>query len=231
MLKLEDIRYGGSNIKLSSANYATLNTNTPYIYLEKQDYDAFVAKLQAAAPDLDCTTLEDKYCTSQTKECDEFWPLMKNLEFKIDGTEYVISPEGYSESNSDLGYKCMIFVSHREDTSTIHLGNIFMQNFVTSYDYSEGKVKLGLNYHAPSGTAINGTDPEEEKGHSHAGLLIAVCVIVLAAIIGVILYCYNKRTKRAQASKAIAYNEIARSSSNEVEKRNFGNDLQDCRRS
>ena len=136
MLKLDDIRYDGRSIKLSTTNYAAINTNTPYIYLEKQDYDVFVSKLKATAPDLDCTTLEGKYCTSQTKSCDAFYPVMKNLEFSIDGTDYVIPPEGFTDSNSDLGYKCMVYVSPREDVTTIDLGNMFIRNFIVSYDYS-----------------------------------------------------------------------------------------------
>ena len=138
MLNLEDIRYEGSSIKVSNVTHAALNTNTPYIYLEKQDYDLFVTKLNAKAPDLNCTLNEGKFCHSITKTCDEYWPLMGNIEFSIDGTFYSIPPEGYSESNGALGYKCMIFISRRFDVSTISLGNMFIRNFVTSYDYSAG---------------------------------------------------------------------------------------------
>ena len=212
MLKLDDIRYDGTSIKLSNVTHAALNTNTPYIYLEKQDYDVFVAKLEAVAPDLDCRGPEAKHCRSANKTCDEFWPVMKNLEFTIDGTTYVIPPEGYTASDGDLGFACMVFVSPRYDASTISLGNMFMRNFVTSYDYSAGQVKLGLNVNAPDGAAINTPDPSHGKGHHHArlGLIIAICVLIVAAIIVGIWYCIDRRRQKTQETKAIAYNEIER---------------------
>ena len=211
MLKLDAIRYDGASIKLSNVTHAALNTNTPFIYLEKQDFDLFVAKLQAKVPDLDCTTHSYKYCTSITKTCDEFWPDMKNLEFSIDGTSYVIPPEGYTESDGDLGYKCMVFVSPRWDTTTISLGNMFMRNFVTSYDYSAGEVKLGLNVNAPDGAAINRPTQPDSGKHSHGarvGLAIAIVLLIVAAIIVGIWYVVDRRRQKTQETKAIAYNEI-----------------------
>ena len=81
MLKLDDIRYGGSSIKVSNVTHAAINTNTPYFYLEKQDYDLFVTKLTASNPDIVCDLNEAKFCMSMTETCDKFWPNMENFEF------------------------------------------------------------------------------------------------------------------------------------------------------
>ena len=57
MLKLEDIIYDGSSIKVSDVTYAALNSNSPFIYLEKSDYDKFVEKLTSVVgDDFECDT-------------------------------------------------------------------------------------------------------------------------------------------------------------------------------
>ena len=126
---------------------------------------------------------------------------MKNFEFEIDGIKYTVPPQGYTESNGDLGYKCMVFISHRHDIEAINLGNVFLRNFVLSYEYERGRVKLGLNVNAPAGAAITKThsDPDHHGGHSDSakkGLGIAIGVLILLAVVVVIWYCVDKRRQR-----------------------------------
>ena len=111
MLNLEEIRYGDKLIMVSAVTHAALMTNSPFIYLESQDFKEFTSELQASNPDIDCTIHSGKYCVSYDKTCDQFYPSMKTLEFVIDGTTYIIPPEAYARSDNDKGYACFIYVS------------------------------------------------------------------------------------------------------------------------
>ena len=129
---------------------------------------------------------------------------MKPLSFKLDNTTYTIQPEGYTQSNRgfayarniDAGYQCMIFVSTRQDTQSIELGTKFLQNFVISYDYSNGAVRLGVNINAPQGTAMvtdqPGTDKDDGKSHK-IGLILAILILILVGIIAGAWYLAEKR--------------------------------------
>ena len=79
---------------------------------------------------------------------------MKPLAFKLDGTTYTIPPEGYTESNTEDGYKCVVYVSSKFDSQSIDLGTLFMQSFVVNYDYKSGAVRFGVNSNAPEGTTM-----------------------------------------------------------------------------
>ena len=115
VLDLGDIVYNGKSIKVSNVTNAVLNSNTPFIYLEKQDFDEFAKELQDNVPEIECFTHDPEYCVSMDQTCDEFDDKLENIEFEIDGSFYVIPPAGYTESNGHLGYGCMIFVSRRFD--------------------------------------------------------------------------------------------------------------------
>ena len=45
MLKLDDIAYSGYSIKGASVTHALINTKSPFIWLDKQDWDAFTDKV------------------------------------------------------------------------------------------------------------------------------------------------------------------------------------------
>lgn len=150
MLELDDIMYNGRSIKNSNVTHVVLNTKSPFIYLEKEDWNEFTNKVQEWAG-LDCTVNQFTYCVSYDKTCDNFYSGLRDLEFTIDGTTYVIPPEGYTESNSEKGYACMLFVTLRHEVETIELGTYFLRNFVLSYRYDLGKINLGLNVNAPAG--------------------------------------------------------------------------------
>ena len=125
---------------------------------------------------------------------------MKPLSFKLDSTTYTIPPEGYTESNSETtGYPCMIFVSSKFDYQSIDLGTLFMQNFVTSYDYKSGTVRFGVNINAPEGTKMvsDSPTPDPDAGKKpRTGLIVAILILLVVGLIVGVWYLYDRRRAR-----------------------------------
>ena len=79
---------------------------------------------------------------------------MQNFEFVLNGIKYIIPPQGYAVDDIVTG-KCLVLVTFHHDIEEITFGSIFLRNFVLSYEYEHGRVKLGLNVNAPAGAAIS----------------------------------------------------------------------------
>ena len=136
---------------------------------------------------------------------------MKDFEFSIDGYKYVIPPQGYTDSNSDKGYACMIWVSYRREVKTIELGTTFLQNFVVSYDYRAGTINFGLNVNAPAGADIISPTPSPDdpsEHHTRTGLIIAIVILVLIVIVVGAWFFIDKRRQRNDDTRAAVYAEV-----------------------
>ena len=71
---------------------------------------------------------------------------MENLIFKIDSVYYVLPPRAQTAVEGDQ--KCQPAVLYNAETSVTEIGQKFFENFITSYDYKNGKIDLGLNQNA-----------------------------------------------------------------------------------
>ncbi len=68
---------------------------------------------------------------------------------------YTIPPAGYLLENYN-SHACVIAVSYIADSNNMYiLGDIFIRNFYTAFDYQENKVVIAVSANAPSGTAID----------------------------------------------------------------------------
>lgn len=206
MLDLDDIIYNDNTIKKSNVTHAVLNSNSPFIYIEKDDFNEFTAQVSKHAPGIDCTINEGSYCVSMNDTCDTFYSQLKNLEFSIDGTKYVIPPEGYSETDNNQGYACMLWISHRSEVETIELGTAFLQNFVTSYEYRSAKVNFGLNVNAPVGAKIISPDGPDKPSSSAKKFLIIALIVILILVLIVAAWCiFDKKRQRDLETKSALY--------------------------
>ena len=134
---------------------------------------------------------------SYNKTCDNFYSQLRDIEIIMDGTSYVIPPEGYSESNNSKGYGCLLLVSTRYDRSTIELGTAFLENFVLSYVYDTGKINIGLNTNAPKGAKIVNPTIPVNPNHSHpakVGVGIAIVVLLIAAV-AIGCWCFHDKRR------------------------------------
>ena len=129
------------------------------------------------------------------------------MRFKLDETIYTIKPQAYTASFGDS--KCNVLVWYREDLfESIILGNYFLQDFVTQFNYETGQIKFGLNVNAIGAASIEVPKVTEED---HTGLIISI-VVICSILVGIVLclvaVCLIKRRRRRAKTReadTIAY--------------------------
>ncbi len=105
-----------------------------------------------------------------------------------------IPPRGYLLENS-LGFTCLLAVSTSGSDSSVYvLGDTFMRNFYTTFDYKADTVSFAVSSNAPAGVMI------ERK---FTGWVIFS--IVFGCILGVLLlaligYCMFRKYRLHRAS-------------------------------
>ena len=90
-----------------------------------------------------------------------------------------------------------------------------MQGFVTSYDYSSGVVRFGVNVNAPEGTTMvtDSPKPDPDDGHkTRVGLIIAIVLLLIIVLIVIIWFLLDKRRSKNQETEKLAYEEVDRQS-------------------
>ena len=174
-----------------------MNSYSPWFNIELNDLKVFKEYLMNATDNITCTTYDRIFCYSATQTCDNLYQYMKPLSFKLDSTTYTIPPELYALDYNKSGYKCMIYVSTKHDSESIDLGTLFMQGFVTSYDYSSGVVRFGVNVNAPEGTTMVTDSSKPSNGHKTiVGLIIAIILILIIVLIVIVWFLLDKRRSK-----------------------------------
>ena len=87
---MNDVNYGGSDIKVSGIGYAILDTGVDYIYLVKSDYEFIKKQFEADFPD-DFECNYEKYCYS-LNTCDVYTKNMKSLKIQLQENYYTLPP-------------------------------------------------------------------------------------------------------------------------------------------
>jgi len=157
---------GSSELEIpADSNVFVLDSGLPYIWLKENFYNDFKAMVLAASSDFFCNACEP--CYSDQFACSStYWENMDKLTFTIENTDYMIPPEGYT-LDYGAGHACTVMVSCIASTSTVsYLGEPFMRNFVTTFDYADNTIELAVNINAPSGVSTGG-----------AGILTLVVII------------------------------------------------------
>jgi hypothetical protein len=106
----------------------------------ESDYNIFKAMIMLASPDFQCNSSinNGEYCFSTVHTCDYYWENMETLTIELNYDEYIIQPQGYTLSNDLDGYPCGVSVSYSPDKEGLYiLGDTFLRNFVTSFDYKK----------------------------------------------------------------------------------------------
>ena len=140
--------------------------------------------VEAASPDFNCNSAFYDYCYSNVNTCDAYYANLQNLTIFLNGNEYTITPQGYTLSNGDLdGFKCAIAISAMDDSQGLYiLGDTFLRNFVSTYDYKKKAVRLAVNINAPVGT----------QAIHHISTVNILFVVAGAIIAFILLYCCCK---------------------------------------
>lgn len=134
----------------------------------------------AASADFTCTDPFYPYCYSNSNSCDVYWASLKPLTFTFEANIYTIPPEAYTLSNGALeGHACSVAVSYVADSTGLYiLGDTFIRNFVTNYDYSNKKINMAVNINAVTGVLVVANDsPGVNNLYIIGGCIIAILLV------------------------------------------------------
>jgi len=147
--------------------------------------------IQAASSDFICNSANYDYCYTNANTCDAYWAKMSSLTFTLDANQYTIPPQAYTLSNGDLqGHLCSVAVSYSPDSLGLYiLGDVFLRQFVSTYDYKNKKIKFAINTNALTGvSAVAGSTIVTTENI----LFVAGGAIVLFLL----LYCCCKKSDK-----------------------------------
>jgi len=89
--------------------------------------------------------------------------------------------------------KCIFAVSSIPDSQNMYvLGDTFIRNFYSVFNYSTYEVGLAVNTSAPKGTAISG---QGLTGWAIACIVLA-CILLLIIIVFCVTRCIKKRRQK-----------------------------------
>ena len=118
--------------------------------------------------------------------------------FEIEKVLYTIPPSGYALNPNSL-VNCEIGVSYSEHETYV-LGEVFMRNFVTMFDYSAMTVSFAVNINSSS------TITKAPVSKLLITVLTLTSIIVVALAAFTTWYCIKKKKnnqKQSQARKSV----------------------------
>ena len=119
---------------------------------------------------------------------------MLDFIFQIDDVLYTVPPAAYTQSFGDT--KCNVLVLFREDLNeSIILGKYFLQDFVTSFEYDNASINIGLNVNSNDGAKISRVEVPQPKSLNWLPYLI-VSLMILSFITICIVICLIRRKRR-----------------------------------
>mmetsp|Transcript_27153 Transcript_27153/g.33760 ORF Transcript_27153/g.33760 Transcript_27153/m.33760 type:complete len:85 (+) Transcript_27153:1156-1410(+) len=74
------------------------------------------------------------------------------------------------------------------------LGDTFLRNFVTTFDFEAGEIRLTINKYASEGVKV-----EYKMSGVKIFAIVVGCLLALVCFVACIYYCLRGRKKRAQA--------------------------------
>lgn len=167
-------------------NYAIVDTGTSLTYIIPSDFTLLSQQIVSLNIGLTC---DADVCSSSTQTCDVFTPFLSPISFNLGQIKVTIPPNGYVLNNIN-GYACLIaVVNSGSNLQPYVLGDSFMRNFYTSFDYKTKEVSFAVSSNAPVGVLIE----RSFTGGVIAGIVIGV--VVCAIIIGAIIWKVIQRRK------------------------------------
>lgn len=92
------------------------------------------------------------FCYSSQASCSTYYKSLPNLEWKVDSTTYTMPPQAYTYSTT-IGFNgynsCTVMVSFNAVSTDTHtLGEPFLRQFVSTFDFDKNKVSFAQNVNA-----------------------------------------------------------------------------------
>ena len=115
---------------------------------------------------------------------------MKNLTIQIDSVYYILPPVSLTQTD----FNCKLLVEYDQTLGELTMiGLPFLENFVTVFEYENGRVQLGLNVDARVGAAIDAVTPWDQAvdklGHLTGWQVFGLVVAIVAILLLLLLCC------------------------------------------
>ena len=118
---------------------------------------------------------------------------------QLGDNKYTIPPESYTftQATSISTSVCRIGISYIDSSNGIYiLGDTFLRNFVTSFDYAKGEIRLTQNINAPTGiSVVRDADDDPKLGDLAIVFIIAGGFIILILLMVLTIRCCRSKKK------------------------------------
>lgn len=199
-LLIDDFLYDYNDMTNNqSAKIALIDSGNVSIQLPQFVWENVLVSMQHDAMNEDYRIVKEKSLDTgmweirvPDKNCKDVWGFLKPIAFKLEKTNIVIQPRGYTyQLDPNQGY-CQIGIQPTPgDSNEYRLGTIFLRNFYTALDYDADLIVIGVNRGsaqlAKATLVGHRANPlKSKKEHSSvAAILITFCLLVLGTLAAV----------------------------------------------
>lgn len=178
--------------------YAKVDTFTPFILLPWENFQKYKNYLNRTHPEMTCFGDYPIFsmCYVEGKSCDSIRSNYDNITIRFtDSFGYHIPPSSYLKTEETLngGFRCYNMIIYTSVTKSIVLGDIFLENYYTLFDYENEKI--GFNGWAEGQLPIEPPRPPRNATTIIVVVVVSIVVIVLAAAAVVIIKRRNNKLK------------------------------------
>lgn len=186
-LPLNGFSYGSDSMMSGVMKYAIVDTGTSLLYMVPSDFKTFKSSILSAAPSLTCTS---ELCYSVDNTCDVYESLLSPIKIHLGQVLLTIPPNGYMLNNT-LSYSCLIAISNAgSDSSPYILGDTFIRNYYTTFDYKKSTVSFAVSSNAPDGVKVD----RDFTTWAIVGIVASVLVgVVICAFVANMCFKWKKR--------------------------------------
>lgn len=133
-------------------DYAIVDTGTSLMYVIPKDFTVLKQALMSIAPDFQCSST---YCYTNQNLCDHYYDSLSDLKINLGQMVLTIPPQGYLLSDT-MNYQCLMAIANGgSDTSPYVLGDSFIRNFYTTFDFKKKTISFAKSSNAPDGVAVS----------------------------------------------------------------------------
>lgn len=136
-------------------SFAVIDTGTSLAGVPQTYFDKLARRWKKEVNSKDPAVVYCEGICISLKSCDYTKKFLSNITFRIGETLYEISPETYLVPGEDLNQKyegvCIFGIMPLPKNIGLNmflLGDVFIRNFYSVFDFENHKVKMALNKHA-----------------------------------------------------------------------------------